>query len=423
MKIKLIFFSALALLASCHEHTPEQPVYDIALDKTEIAFENSGGNATVKLTGYGKWSAGEFPDWIAMDRTSGDGATTITITSKANNEPDGRRAEIVFVNEDDKNKSATLTLSQAVGKKELEWSQLGFSTFDNVEYKLDANGVGRLYDFKVDELFVNPAMKEKVFMGNLVDRNLKVNTDLVEYKGYSCLPITLFPSTILSVKSATFSPSFAAQQAYAEEIIAAKPKQSERFYYNSGGVEFGSHRELNLIGRSNMGVALDEVVSGKSYREQEMAKKNGVIFSFSHKMFTLLMDNPEQLVKESLEPGDFPIETLSYISTVSYGRVGMLIVETDNSLSKVKAVVRTLLQNDAPTLTAEETALIGEIEAWHVYYDASLKLQADKGKAEIITAFKTHVEEDIHNAYPFLFTVANAFDSSMEAMSFKVSLP
>jgi hypothetical protein len=31
--------------------------------------------------------------------------------------------------------------------------------------------------------------------------------------------------------------------------------------------------------------------------------------------------------------------------------------------------------------------------------------------------------EDIHNVYPFLFTVANAFDSSMEAMSFKVSLP
>jgi hypothetical protein len=226
-------------------------------------------------------------------------------------------------------------------------------------------------------------------------------------------------SIIIGVLSKTFIPSYAAQQAYAEEVIAAKPTQNELFMADSKGADFGSHRELNLIGRSNMGVALDELLSGKSYSEQEMTKKNGFIFSFGQTMFTLAMDifSSENDFNVTGSPD------IAYINAVGYGRIGMLIVETDNSLSKVKAVVRKLLTDSAATLTTDETALVNEMDAWHVYYDSSLQLKADKGKADVVAAYNTQVSANISAVYPCWFTVAKYSDNASEPMSFKITLP
>ena len=39
-----------------------------------------------------------------------------------------------------------------------------------------------------------------------------------------------------------------------------------------------------------MGVNLDEIIFSKSYKEKEMEKKNGLIYSFNQTVFSLDMD-------------------------------------------------------------------------------------------------------------------------------------
>jgi hypothetical protein len=416
MKIKSFLLASLVLLVACNDDAPNTP--EITLDKPAIAFENAGGEQVVKLIGRGKWTAGEMPEWVTLNHTSGDGSKDITVSAQSNTEPETREATVVFSCEADDTKTATLTISQAVGKKELGFGQLSFASFDKVEYTPGTSADERIYLFETYKLFANPEMREKLFLGNLIHQNMTVNTDVDEYTGdYTFIPIDVSSEAL--VPPTSFMPSYAAQQAYADEIIAAKPNANYMFISTTGGANFGSHRELNLIGRGNMGVALDELLSGKSYSEQEMTKKNGFIFSFSQTKFTLDMDifSSENDFNVTGSPD------IAYINTVGYGRFGMLIVETDNSLSKVKAVVRRLLTNGAATLTAEETAIVNELDAWHVYYNSSLQLKATKGKADAIAAYKTQVSDNIGAVYPYWFSVAKYSNNASTPMSYKITLP
>ncbi|MDR1671455.1 MAG: BACON domain-containing protein [Alistipes sp.] len=420
MKAKTISFFLL-FLASCSKHPIAPPEPKISLDCVEKTVEHSGGNVEIALTANGSWSVDEIPDWMTVEPASGTASAKVVIAVRPSEQTESRDARIVFaMKSPNEAKKATLTVSQTVGKKALAWGRLMFTELEKVDFALSADGVGRTYSFTARNLLVTPAMSDKIFLGNLVNRRLGDNGDIVEYKGYTFRPITVSPNAAIA-KSATFIPSLAAQQAYADPIIASKPRQSERFVFDTKGVEFGSHRELNLIGRGNMGVALDELISGKSYREREMTRKNGFVFSFSHTSFTLSMDFQEHIVEEVLNPKDFPAGTLSYISSVSYGRVGLLVVESDNSLPKVKAVIKKILQGEAPG--AEERTLLNEIDAWHVCYDSSRKLSATQGKSDVIAAYKNQIENDIYQVFPFKFTVSDYFQPGDAEIGYRVFLP
>ncbi|MGL5618730.1 MAG: hypothetical protein ACRDDC_03740, partial [Tannerellaceae bacterium] len=236
------------------------------------------------------------------------------------------------------------------------------------------------------------------------------------------IPITVFPIGPVNVKDETFIPSLQAQQAYAAKVIDAKPNQQLSFKSDLKGIHFDSYRELRLIGEGNMGVKLDELISGKPYTEQEMVKNEGFIFSYDQTVFALTLDLQEKMVEEVLKVEDFPAQSLSYISMVSYGRVGLLIVETDNDLDDVKTIVRKKLQNSTDLFTEEETAILAEIEVSHAYLDQSQSFVAKRGKAEIITDYLTRLTDHTNEAYPYKITVSDYFSHANEACSFEYFL-
>ena len=59
-----------------------------------------------------------------------------------------------------------------------------------------------------------------------------------------------------------------------------------------------------------------------------MTRKYGLIYSFKRTFFTLDIDIPKKLIKEELKDAD-KAKGASYVSSVGYGRVGLLIVESD----------------------------------------------------------------------------------------------
>ena len=87
----------------------------------------------------------------------------------------------------------------------------------------------------------------------------------------------------------------------------------------------------------NLGVKLDEIMSDVSFKEKEMTRKYGLIYSFKRTFFTLDIDIPKKLIKEELKDAD-KAKGASYVSSVGYGRVGLLIVESDTDSRDVKLV-------------------------------------------------------------------------------------
>lgn len=285
----------------------------------------------------------------------------------------------------------------------------------------------RIYSFSTGSLFINPDantdIKEKIFLGNLINRNLEKNTDVSVYKGYTFNPITVStPNLSVDVESQTFIPSKSNLDAYANLILSKKPTANEFFASDGTGVIYNSHRELNLIGLGNMGIKLDEMIYKKSYREQEMMKENGLIYSFNHTLFTLVMDLEPHIVKEEIKKEDFPNKSISFISDVSYGRIGLLIIESDNDVKKIREIVNKIFQNNK-NITQEDSAILEELDAYHLYFDKSQKLVIAKGKVDIIKAYQDQITGDIYNVYPFKCEICDYFSLASSIINYTITLP
>lgn len=424
----LYLVTAIVVLhISCKDEKeyPNENELNFSLNQTEISFDNIGGTSKVELTANGPWQINEIPDWIIIDQTKGNTSKEITVTVAENENAESRESKIHFVRESN---IITLKVSQGakeINKVELTWSSLNFSLFDDSSFVLGDNGIERTYSFKINSLFINPDantnISEKIFLGNLVNRKLNKNTDISVYTGYTFNPIDIFPS-IGKVYSQTITPSLSNQNNYANQILSKKPTGSERFLSDWNGTVYNSHRELHLIGISNMGINLDEIISENSYKVQEMTKKNGVIYSFCHTLFTLNM-NLEHTVKEELNKDSFPDNTLSYISSVSYGRIGLLIIESDNNIAKIKPIVHKIRQSGSESLSANDIAILDELNAYHLFYDQSRKLKVINGKIYAIESYINQITGDFHDVFPYKFTLSDYFNNSQASMTFKMILP
>ena len=167
-----------------------------------------------------------------------------------------------------------------------------------------------------------------------------------------------------------------------------------------------------------MGVALDEEIAGKSYKNMEMKKKGGVIFSFSQTIFSITMDYPDPLIKEIITKTPENAD-LSYISSVSYGRFGLLIAESDSDAEKLRKAVLHSMQNQ--TLNTEENEILLNSDFYLVKHNSSQNISIIKGGSELISIYKG-IGENLDNIYPISFNVTNFFGYSMQFINFSLRL-
>lgn len=107
-----------------------------------------------------------------------------------------------------------------------------------------------------------------------------------------------------------------------------------------------------------------------------MTRKYGLIYSFKRTFFTLDIDIPKKLIKEELKDAD-KAKGASYVSSVGYGRVGLLIVESDTDSRDVKLAIDKVLADEP--LSPEETSLLSTVDLCYVYFDEDKNVQVQKG--------------------------------------------
>ncbi|WP_121966454.1 thiol-activated cytolysin family protein [Myroides sp. N17-2] len=161
------------------------------------------------------------------------------------------------------------------------------------------------------------------------------------------LPITI-TSNILYNEPKTSSktlnnPSRSAFDQYINEVTrGAVFDQSESFKYSIKQFNFYDELKRNFGSNINTQKLFSSYTEHISERSKSIAKKNGFVIDFTHIAFTVSMDLAK--VSSTTIKGNTTNEPLM-ISSISYGRKGILTLETDYSSSKVNTVLEKVMKN------------------------------------------------------------------------------
>lgn len=384
----------------------------IKLDEENITVNVEGGIKTIKLTTNTSCKITNIPYWMTMGDVSGNKSGEITVNVQENEEFDSRQVYLEITSEDEKIKKK-LSILQYAQKDYIRLPYLPI--FPTLSIK-SSGGIN--YEIKTNRLFINPSIKNKIYLGNLISHNAGEITAIPEFTGYTFNPITISTSAPIREVVQVSIPSLKEQNDFAKRIIANKPKQIESLVADNGTVEFFTHKQLHAIGIATMGVKLDEVVSGASFKEYEMSKKQGLIFSFKQTLFSLAMDIPDKLIEEDLKNTD-KSKGVSYVSWISYGKIGLLIVESDNNSRLIKAPINKVLGNES--LTTAETQLIESADIYHVYYNNNNEVQVKRGTLDAINSYKNALTNTDY-IYPIEFSLSDFVDNSVNPITFSFDL-
>jgi hypothetical protein len=385
----------------------------IETDKEQLYISSEGGEQKIKLTTNRAWKISPIPRWITITPVNGDRSTEITIKVEENRQPEERKVDFVISAE---NVTKAVNITQP-GLRDVIWGPvLPVFSFKKVSFSIELKN----YEIEAKSLFVNPNIKDKIFLGSLISHNPGSNTTIPAFTGYTFNPVTVHTSAVVQEATATFLPSPEAQAVFAKDILAQDPEQQQSFFADKRGSEFYTYKQLHTVGMINIGVKLDELVSGSPFTRQEMIKRYGIIFSFKQILFSIDMDIPEKLIREEMSEADLA-KGVSYVSSVSYGRIGLLIVESNTDSRDLRVLINKVLENE--TLTTAETATIQSAEISHVCFTNDNEVKIKKGGLDAIESYKEAILNTNDNVYPVDFSLNNFTDHSESILSFLFTTP
>lgn len=384
----------------------------IELSEKNLGLPFDGAAISIDLTTNIPWEIISIPAWMTVSSKSGSESTRITIGAEDNDQLKTRKETLTFSSKDGKVKTQ-LIITQPGREDVIQGPSL--SIFRGSAYTYSSEH----YQVTADKLFVNSAMRDKIYLGNLIESQTENFPAFPVFTGYTFNPITASTASTGNFTMKTFTPSLQEQETFAKEVTNNPPRENASAIHDFfNPTSYLTHRVLYTIGWANMGIALDKIVSGKSYKEQEMTRKSGMIFSFKHTLFHVDMDFPEKLIKEDLKEADKSKE-ISYITSMEYGKVGLLIVESDAKYDRMKEAVRRILMGEENNIhQAEDNALIEAADITYVYFNNKNEVQVNKNENEAINAYKTafYNKKDKENIYPIGFTLVNFKDYTSKSI-------
>lgn len=382
----------------------------IELSKKSLSISLDGEIHTLLVTSSKPWVIENCPDWITVTPTTGNQKTEVTIQVSEHWEPDGRKTDLEFANSDTR---SYLTIDQFGLKDVVRAPSLPIFRFSKVEFA----GSLTWFSFTTTSLFVNSGIRDRVYMGNLLDPSPLEHTDIPEFTGYTFNPVTL---TTPFSDSKEVIPTKAAQDAYAQQVMGDRPAHYDTLI-TSNLTQFYSYHQLSALGIANLGVKLDEIVSGHSYLEQEMVKKYGLVFAFKKMQFRIGMEKPEKLIQEELTDADRK-KGASYVNSVLYGKIGLLIAESDTDNRRLQQIMDKVIAGKS--LLPHEEQELAAASLHYIYFDNNQQLQHRTGNSkEMVEAYKKAIYEEDGNIYPVEFLLADMTTHSRKPITFSFKMP
>lgn len=228
--------------------------------------------------------------------------------------------------------------------------------------------------FTANEYVVDERNKNAVYPGSIIKGNSIENFSLVPILGYS-RPITVsvsIPTSPNRVSKTIAMPSATAMYQTVRAALTNEFAGSAGFSrLNYEMKAFSYYQEMKQVYGYNSR-AFTFFVTNKTNASSDLAKtekKTAIMVKFLQQHFTVDMDIPEegQLIDRNADPSVFEGYQPYYISSVTYGRLGIMTIESNEEQYKVESAYRKAFSflgivNGSNTLTSEETAILEAAE-------------------------------------------------------------
>lgn len=419
MKSHLLIFSLLLfLLLSCDGNEDSKQPEFIQLAQKDMSFDYKQGKDTIRLQANTSWVIETIPEWLTVSKLKGTKEDSdIILTVQANGDEKVREFELIFKIKD---QIQTLhILQEAKPKVEYSLPRLGFSSINSLISGTYSETAPFDLEFDASNLFINDKNKGLVFPGSLFVGNLTNYPNLETINGYTYNPITFMIGSLTDFSTEKdFMPSYKAYQLKEKAAIDKFQSNFSLSLTASNGEYYYSRRHLHCIGLYELGISLETLLNGKSYKEETMKHEFGLIYPLSHVRFNAVMDMPTtSLLTEELSKEKFAALKPNYISSINYGSNSLLLVESDFDKGTVNSIKSKLSNNES--LTAEETAKAEQIDAYYLYLVAAGEFKVIKGNLPQVLKGLKSVEPSI---VPLSFAFSDYFANGVGSVKYKVHI-
>ncbi|ASZ09805.1 thiol-activated cytolysin family protein [Chitinophaga pendula] len=309
--------------------------------------------------------------------------------------------------------------------------QLSPTTF--IKDSFWAAGTGKSVIYESTEQAVLPDNEILAYPGSIIRGNSISTMDFIPIAGYIPRPIRVgvtFPTTTPTGTIA--SPSLSETRVFLRNSLLNAPgsgKQISSFsfelsrftYYEEIKQSFGSNAKVKGIFSSSS--------SSSSWGQNKISKSTGVVLKFTQKNFDISMDIPRdgQLIDPASNPNNFGQYSPVYVSSVTYGRMGIIVIESNYSFNDVNSafskVTRKLFKSSSETLTTSEQQVIdnSEIQVFIVGGHGETEAQAISGYDSFVNYVAGGGEFSAADpGVPIAFTLRYLSDHSLFKTRFQV---
>ncbi|HVI48588.1 MAG TPA: thiol-activated cytolysin family protein [Chitinophaga sp.] len=300
------------------------------------------------------------------------------------------------------------------------------------------DGFGRTLYAETTEMamFQNTAMDRLIFAGALLQGNSLADLDLkpiADYQG-KVKPITVSVSLSARRVSGTINnPSLSATRTFISDILSQNNIGTQTAGYSFSMERFTAYDELKLAFGSNVktGALFFKKESTSTETRTKIAKRSGLYVKFVQKNFTLDLDLPD---KGNLMQDTVNLQGLSkyfpvYVSSITYGRMGILAIESDSSYEATYEAYNTafkaLFVSGTNTLTTEQKRIIdqADMRIYLVGTDGDGSVQTIRGLNEFLAlATKGRTFSASAPGIPIYCSLSYLSDNSIVKTRFKVDI-
>ena len=266
-----------------------------------------------------------------------------------------------------------------------------------------------------EKLFVIPNNEVNIYIGAIIDSNLKQFPNVKVVDNVDCNSISLSFSTNKKCYHYSQIPSKENMNLIIKDYQRENDSQQIVSFNYDNGFRYNSYKEL-FLQFSYLGIHLDSILTGERYDKISMSKKNGIAIVLERELFSLDMDIPSTPLNFAEENKDEHV----YISSIMFGDLKIMLIEADLSLSEMNTFIGSIKNKN--NLTVKEQNVIKD---WNIsIIDINSKEIKKTGDLNnpIYWFYNKLLNTNIH-AVPIYATFANCNDHSPCNVSFSIALP
>lgn len=275
------------------------------------------------------------------------------------------------------------------------------------------------------ESVILPELQPHIWVGNILTKSSIINC---VYKPlvYPRTPITLSLTLPGTFSQSIAKPSYSQYLAYIQEQTEQGTYvQNNEFSFSVD--QFTSYNELKVAFGSNVNTSgiFWKSSTSTSSEDHTINKATGLYVKFYQTSFKAIMDYPDKQI--ATIPSNM-IDSAVYINSITYGRLGILTIETNEAVAIAKnhinKIFKTIFYNSSTSFTQEEQNFLNgcEFKIYMIGGNSSTSVETFTG----LTGFLQHIKKGSFNknepGVPIFTTFNYVKDNSPVSVNFRFSV-